>query len=149
MDMNSGWFYECKNANTMRDIDKSIAYVKVSLMYNIYVSYIELYRVINKKQQIIFFQKTKTLNNTVSHDNAYPNHRLSSPDHVSAYHCQTGSNIDVYTLLRYGKSSISNSKSSKSSKSSIPNIPSKNKTRKGVKSLSLSKTKNKLSVESI
>ena len=149
MDMNSGWFYECKNANTMRDIDKSIAYVKVSLMYNIYVSYIELYRVFNKKQQIIFFQKTKTLNNTVSHDNAYPNHRLSRPNHVSAYHCQTGSNIDVYTLLRYGKSSISNSKSSKSSKSSIPNIPNKNTSRKGAKSLSLSKTKNKLSVESI
>ena len=137
MDMNSGWFYECGNADTMRDIDKSIAYVKIPLNYTIYVSYIELYRAINKQEQIIFFQKTSTLNNTVTHDNAYPNHHLSNPNHVSAYHCQTGSNIDVYTLLRYGKSSkVSNS---------ISSIPSKNKTRKDVKSVSLSSSNSKSS----
>ena len=130
MDMNSGWFYKCNYANSMLDIDKTMAYVKIPLNYNIYVPYMELYRVINKKEQIIFFQKTKTLNNTVTHDNAYPQHHLSNPNHVSAYHCQTGSNIDVYTLLRYDKSVIS---------THISTIPSKNKAKKGVKSLSLSR----------
>lgn len=117
-DMTSGWFYKCNNGTSMASIDIKNAYVKIPGQFTIFVYYSELYDIIKNKYRIVFYKNTGvTINNTVSHDNAYITHFNSRPSFVSGYHCQEGSNITIYKLYKHANISIF-MKSSKSSKSS-------------------------------
>ena len=116
-EMTSGWFYKCNN-DTMNDIDKSIAYVKIPGSYTIFVHYSELYDIIKNKYNVVFYKDTgEKILNTVSHDNAYPVHFNSRPDHVGASHCQKGSDIQIHELYKARSSGAS--RSSRSSRAAL------------------------------
>ena len=155
-DMNSGWFYKCNDPDSMRDIDKSIAYVKIPLSFTIYIPYYELYDIIRNKYRILFYKKIKEkVENTVSHDNAYPLHPNSRVNYVGASHCQEGSNKTFYNIYKH-ENSISKSKSDSSNKVDsnymFKNLKKKNNTKakseperfkrnlKGIPTLNKSKT---------
>ena len=107
-EMTSGWFYECNNENYENYIDKSIAYVKIPGPYTIFVHYSELSDIIKNKYNIVFYKDTgKKILKTISHDNAYPVHFNSRPDHVGASHCQKGSDIQIHELYKARSSGAS------------------------------------------
>ncbi len=107
----SSIFYECTgrfkrdtlpDGRTVELRDKVIGpidetpYVKILGVggINIFIDIKEVNALLNSTERIFYAYPKKEITHSISWNNIYGR----NPDYISAYHCQNGSNLTIYTL---------------------------------------------------
>jgi hypothetical protein len=157
MDYRDNIFYECRSAS-MLSINKEDPIIKIpTLSGNIFILLWEALQILKfykKNYKIFLIEKSSMkINYSASHKNVFND----KPDYVSAYHCQEGSNLDIYNLYRLSSkvnhisetssSKFSDSKSSSEIKSL--KLKPKSKVSKKAKSLDVENSKEKKSMKTV
>jgi len=91
--------YECKTADTMRDIDKNTMYFNIKKLTGfgdvVKATDMALVRTFWRKRIFLFKQTDKELVSTASHSVVFGR----DPNYVGDRHCQSGQNARVYELM--------------------------------------------------
>ena len=78
----------------MSKFDLDNIYIKLSLEINVFILYKYIIFILNNANSVYFL----TFNKKITHSISFKNTNSLRPDWIGAYHCQEGSEINIYTV---------------------------------------------------